>query len=142
MSLHSCRSFPPSLLSQVTHNLMMCALSIIRYCLACWKGCIIAMDTGCLAMISLSSHWSSLDYPFCDANKTISSRWNYSWPETMGNTVVTLPCTFGPDGSTASRECTPNGIWQAPKLRYCTTFLTYQLSKVVCIDGVKERVKG
>ena len=56
---------------------------------------------------------------------------NYSWPESVGNTVVTLPCTFGPDGSTASRECTLYGIWQAPDMQYCMTFLTYQLRLLV-----------
>lgn len=69
-------------------------------------------------------------FPFCDPNNTTSSQGNYSWPETSGDTIVNSTCAFGPNDGVAFRACTPNGIWQEPDLRYCTTFVSFLFGKL------------
>ena len=60
---------------------------------------------------------------FCSFNVTEdATRGTYNWQETVGGSTYTEPqlCVYG-DSGMALRNCTQEGIWEAPDLSQCIT---------------------
>ena len=64
---------------------------------------------------------------------SITSRGNYTWPETTADNVVELECQLGPATGVASeaaigrRRCNTIGEWEDPQLENCITMVALQL---------------
>ena len=79
---------------------------------------------------------SCTEFGFCDYEVSITSRGNYTWPETTGGNEVELECQLGPavgvapDEAIGRRRCNTSGEWEDPQLENCITMVALQLQQL------------
>ena len=88
-------------------------------------------------MIVIISLLSRTEFGLCDSEVSITSRGNYTWPETTGGNEVELECQLGPavgvapDEAIGRRRCnTSGGEWEDPLLGTCITMVALQLQQL------------
>ena len=86
-----------------------------------------------IVIISLLSH---TEFGVCNYDVSITSRGNYTWPETTGGNEVKLECQLGSAVGVASdeaigrRRCNTSGEWEDPLLETCITMVALQLQQL------------
>lgn len=64
---------------------------------------------------------STIGLSYCSKEIVATKRGRFDWPKAEANDTVTLPCPNGPNGSMATRRCTPLLNWELPNIDSCAT---------------------
>ena len=59
---------------------------------------------------------------FCDSNQTTSPDYgNHTWPESVGNSTLTMPCAENRPEMNVTRVCQNGGGWENPDYSQCVS---------------------